>query len=232
MPPGFIIILLISTALSMTGAAAGVQLAAVPEVTRRVVPVGGAILLLLSLFWVMPEVAEIFGWQVAPVLMLAGFATLWAIDKYVYPVCPACAHTHDHDSCSAQLHGFATPLIAAALIHILFDGWTLALGSEVLAGGSALAAGVLIHKIPESLAFGVILRAAIASRSTALVWAIAVQAATIPGALLALALAPAIGSQGMGLLLAFGGGTFLYLGFHAVHGEWRRRLASRAAGAG
>ena len=27
------------------------------------------------------------------------------------------------------------------------------------------------------------------------------------------------------VLLALGGGTFLYLGFHAVHGEWKRRRA-------
>jgi len=29
----------------------------------------------------------------------------------------------------------------------------------------------------------------------------------------------------LALLLAFGGGTFLYLGYHAVHAEWKRRTA-------
>jgi zinc transporter ZupT len=213
----------------MLGAAAGVWLATVPEITRRMVPVCGAILLLLSLFWVMPELAESLGWRTGPALLFAGFLLLWIVDRYVHPVCPSCAHNHDHDSCSTRLHGFATPLLAAALIHSLFDGWTLAAGTEMMPSGSALALGVVIHKIPESLAFGVILRAALRSPRTSLIWAVAVQAAMLPGALLAVTLAPVIGSQWMTVLLALGGGTFLYLGFHAVHGEWRRRVASRAS---
>jgi zinc transporter ZupT len=184
-------------------------------------------LLVLSLFWVMPEVAEMFGWPAGPALMLAGFAILWAIDRYVYPVCPSCSHTHDHNACSARLHGFATPLIAAALIHSLFDGWTLAADQ-----GEAFTTSVLIHKIPESIAYGVILRAAMRSRALALAWAVIVQAATIVGALLEFAMAPVLGSWWVGVLLSLGGGTFLYLGFHAVHGEWRRRVAQRAVRAG
>jgi zinc transporter ZupT len=229
LPPEFTSILLVSSAFSMVGAAAGVWLATVPEITRRMVPVCGAILLLLSLFWVLPELAETLGWGAGPALLFTGFGLLWIIDRYIHPVCPACSHNHDHDSCSTRLHGFATPLLAAALIHSLFDGWTLAAGSELVHSGSALVLSVVIHKIPESLAFGVILRAALRSRSTALTWAVGVQAAMIPGALLAVVLAPVIGSRWMSVLLALGGGTFLYLGFHAVHGEWRRRVASRAS---
>jgi len=208
----------------MLGAAAGVWLATVPEITRRMVPICGAILLTLSLFWVMPELAESLGWTIGPALLFTGFGLVWLADRYIYPVCPACSHTHDHDSCSTRLHGFATPLLIAAVIHSLFDGWTLAAGN-----GSAISLGVVIHKIPESLAFGVILRAALKSRNTALAWATGVQATMIPGALLALILAPVIGSRWMTVLLALGGGTFLYLGFHAVHGEWRRRVASRVS---
>ncbi len=228
MPPGFQAVLLITSVVSIAGAGAGVWLATIPEITRRIVPLGGAILLLISFFWVLPELAESFGWSLGAALMLTGFVLLWLIDRFVHPVCPACAHNHDHDSCSTRLHGFATPLVAAALVHSLFDGWTLAAGSGLLAVAPALTAGVMIHKIPESLAFGVILRAALRSRTTALWSAILVQAAMIPGAALAFALAPVIGSRWMALLLALGGGTFLYLGFHAVHGEWRRRVASRA----
>jgi zinc transporter ZupT len=221
------LILLFSSVLAMAGAAAGVWLSSVPEVSRRVVPLGGIVLLLLSLLWVMPELAGTFGWELGPTLMLAGFGLVWAIDRFLYPVCPACAHTHDHDACSTRLHGFAMPLIAAALIHSLFDGWTLAAGQE-LSGGAALTAGVIIHKIPESIAYGVILKAALRSRSQALGWALGAQAATVAGALLAIVVAPVIGSRWMGMLLAIGGGTFLYLGFHAVHGEWKRRTAERA----
>ena len=52
-----------------------------------------------------------------------------------------------------------------------------------------------------------------------------VQVAMIAGALFELALAPFIGPIWLHILLAIAGGTFLYLGFHAVHGEWKRRRA-------
>lgn len=213
----------------MSGAAVGVWLGATPEVTRRIVPVSGAVLLLLSLFGIMPELAHLFGWEAGPLMMLAGFGIIWVIDRYVTPVCPACSHTHNHDSCATRLHGFAGPLITAALIHSLFDGWALAAGQSFPGSGSALVASVLVHKVPESFAYGVILKAALGSRTVALTWALVAQGATVIGALLAVALASRIGIQWLGSLLALTGGTFLYLGFHAVHGEWRRRAALRAS---
>ncbi len=227
--PGFETLLLISSVLSMSAAAVGVWLGATPEFTRRIVPVSGAILLLLSLLGVMPELARLFGWQAGPLLMLAGFAMIWLIDRYITPVCPACSHTHDHDNCAKRLHGFAGPLITAALIHSLFDGWTLAAGQSLPGSGSALVAGVLVHKVPETFAYGVILKAALGSRTVALTWALIAQGVTVIGALLALGLASHMGTQWLGWLLALTGGTFLYLGFHAVHGEWRRRAALRTS---
>jgi zinc transporter ZupT len=202
----------------------------VPEVSRRIVPVSGAVLLLLSLFWILPELGASFGWSLGPGLMVIGFACLFLIDRFVYPVCPACSHTHDHDACSTRLHGFGTPLITAALIHSIFDGWALAvgLGGDTPTIRSAITAGVLIHKLPESIAYGVILRAALRRRSMALVWALIAQGATLVGAVLALAMAPRLGTTWLAALLALGGGTFLYLGFHAVHGEWKRRVVARA----
>ena len=205
-------------------------MSSVPEVSRRIVPLSGAVLLVLSLVWVMPELGASFGWSLGPGLMLVGFFVLFVIDRFIYPVCPACSHTHDHDTCSTRLHGFATPLIVAALIHSVFDGWALAAGhaGEVPGVRSAIAAGILVHKVPESIAYGVILRAALRRRSTALLWALIAQGATLLGAVLAIAMAPRIGSTWLAALLALGGGTFLYLGFHAVHGEWKRRVLARA----
>jgi hypothetical protein len=52
-----------------------------------------------------------------------------------------------------------------------------------------------------------------------------VQVAMILGAMLEIVLAPFIGPIWLHVLLAIAGGTFLYLGFHAVHGEWKRRRA-------
>lgn len=225
----FTAILLFSSVLAMAGAAAGVYISSVPDIARRIVPLSGAVLLVISLFLVLPELVESFGPAAGIGLMLAGVMIVWLIDRFIYPVCPACSHTHDHDSCSTRLHGFATPLIIAAVLHSVFDGWALALSQDGGAGGlrSAIAAGILIHKIPESLAYGVILRAALRSKTLAMFWALIAQGATVGGAILALALAPVLGSAWIGAMLALGGGTFLYLGFHAVHSEWKRRAAVR-----
>jgi zinc transporter ZupT len=228
--PSLATILILSSGAAVAAAGVGVWLTGLPEISRKVVPVSGAVLLVLSLFWIMPELGETFGWPLGPALMFAGFTVIWIIDRYFYPVCPACSHTHDHDACSTRLHGFATPLIAAAMVHSIFDGWALAAGYAETATrvGAAISAGVLIHKLPESLAYGVILRAALRSRSQAVTWAIVAQLMTIAGALIGLASASLISAYTMGLLLALGGGTFLYLGFHAVHGEWKRRTSERA----
>jgi zinc transporter ZupT len=201
---------------------AGVAISGVPGLSRKMVPFSGALLLLVSLVWVLPEMAEDLGWAPAFALMLAGFTVLWVIDKHVYPVCPSCSHTHDHDTCDTRLHGFAGPLLAAAVVHSMFDGWALA-GAHA-EGQQGIWAGVLVHKLPESLAFGMILRAAMKSRWNAIVSATLVQAATIAGAALEMSLAPYIGPYWLHALLAMTGGTFLYLGFHAVHGEWKRRV--------
>ena len=45
-------------------------------------------------------------------------------DRYICTVCPACSHSHDHDSCSTRLHGFAPMLIASGL-HSFLNGWML-----------------------------------------------------------------------------------------------------------
>ena len=82
-----------------------------------------------------------------------------------------------------------------------------------------------MHKIPESFAFGILLRAAMRSRANAITGAASVQVAMVVGAALELALAPFLGPAWLHVLLAVAGGTFLYLGFHAVHGEWKRRRA-------
>lgn len=176
----------------------------------------------VAAFWMLPELAESLGWLEAAAWIVAGAAALWLIDRFVYPVCPACAPGHDHDHCEPRLHGFAMPLLAAAALHSALDGWTVMAGQQQVALGTAVVFGIAAHKIPEGLALGVIARASLLSRSAALGWCAGAQAATLVGAGLEWVLAPYIGVRGITALLALAGGTFLYLGGHAVHGEMRR----------
>jgi zinc and cadmium transporter len=106
--------------------------------------------------------------------------------------------------------------------------WNVAAAQDEPTLGLGFIAGIAAHKIPEGLALGVIARAAMRSRRAAMFWCGMAQAATLLGAMLEGVLAPYLGPQAMHALLALAGGSFLYLGWHAVHGEFRRRGASSA----
>jgi zinc transporter ZupT len=213
------------TAIALVSAAFGVWFATGPRAGRALVPFGAGLLMGMAAFGVAPELAEGLGWPRGLALLLLGFALLWVFDRYVHPVCPSCSPTHDHGACSVALHGFALPLVAAAVLHSFMDG--LAVGASRREGPDGLLLGmflaVALHKIPEGLAYGAILRAALPSRLSAFAWCAVAQAPTIVGGLLESAMISRFGAHWMAYPLALVGGSFLYLGFHAVHNEFRRR---------
>jgi len=216
--------------LALGGAIAGMRLAETPRLSRRILPFSGGVLLGVALFWIAPEIAQRYGWTGAVVGALAGFGALAVMDRYLYPVCPSCAHTHSHEDCRLRLHGFATPLIVAAGIHNFFDGWGLMVAqqqdSESLK--MALLIGIGLHKLPEGLALGVLLLAALGSRWKAALGSFAAQAMMIVGALVALLLWSEAGPRWTGTLLAIAAGVFVFLGYHAIDAESRERGASAA----
>ena len=223
MPFGaFLAIFVLATSAT---AAAGVWLPTISGVSKRLVPASGAVLILTAAIWIVPELVETFGWFNGMLLLAAALAGVFLIDKFVHPVCPSCSHSHDHDACQTRLHGFAGPLLTGMGVHNLFDGWMLAHGHNHAAAGHGLWAAVLLHKLPECIAFGVILSAAARTRRQALVWAVLVQFLTVAGAVLE-PVTETLGPASIGVLLAAGGATFLYLGVHALHGEWKRRTAA------
>ncbi len=191
-------------------------------------PFGGGVLVGVALFWLLPEMAESLGWPAAIAWMGGAALALWLLDRYVYPVCPSCAPSHDHAHCETRLHGFALPLLAAAAVHSSLDGWGVMAGQDHPSFGAGLILGIAAHKVPEGLALGVIARAALASRWLALGWCVAAQAATLAGAGLEFLFSPYLGIHALHALLAVAGGSFLYLGGHAVHGELRRSGATPA----
>lgn len=178
----------------------------------------------IALFGVLPELAGGFGWGLGFALLAAGVTLMWVVGRYVYPVCPSCSHTHDHEACATTLHGFALPLIVAASIHSFLDGLGIAASQQEPSQGLAatVLAGVALHKVPEGIALGIMLRAAVRSRFAALGWCIVAEGATFCGAVMESVMAGRFGAHWVSYTLALAGGSFLYLGFHAVHGEWRR----------
>jgi zinc transporter ZupT len=215
----------LATVVGLAGAALGLRLTGLRRRTRVVVPFSAGMLLGVALFGLLPELGVELGWGLSGALFAAGYGLLLLINRYVYPVCPTCSHDHDHDACSTELHGFAAPLIAAATMHSFLDGWSIATAqwSALLGLRIAVPLAIALHKAPEGIALGGILRAAMPSSTKAFMWCAVAEGATLPGGALAIALAPHLGSQWTTYPLGIAAGWLAYLGYHAVHQEWKKR---------
>jgi zinc transporter ZupT len=220
---------LFAALIGVAGACAGAYVPVAHGRARVFVPVSGAILLAVSLFSILPEMAGEEGWLRAGVLYGFGYSVLFVVDRYIHPVCPSCSHTHDHGHCEVELHGFSVPLVIATSIHAFIDGWGMTVAQNAAAGSmrTTVPLAVLLHKIPEGLALGVMLRASLKSRGWAAAWGAAAELVTAVGAVVAMSLLPGASPVWARDLLAVAGGTFLYLGFHAVHGALGWRLLPR-----
>jgi zinc transporter ZupT len=216
---------LLATAVGVAGAGLGIWLTELRERARLVVPLSAGVLLGVAIFGLLPELAEQTGWLVSGALFAAGYGLLLAVNRFAYPVCPTCSHNHDHDSCSTELHGFAGPLIAAAAVHALLDGWSIATVQSAAPLGLRVAVplAVALHKLPEGMALGGILRAAVKSHGTAMGWCVVAEGSTLLGAVAGLLAASHLGTGWTMYPLGLTAGWLAYLGYHAVHEEWKRR---------
>ena len=215
-------------------AAAGVWLTTggrkAQDAPRIFLPFSAGVLLGVAVFGLLPELADRAGWAVSLVLFGLGYGVLIAVDRYVYRVCPTRAHDHDHHRRADEFHGFAAPLLVAAAIHSFLDGWSLATAQQVATVGLRVAVpmAVMLHKIPEGIALGGILSAAIGPRALALALCVLAEGCTLLGAGIGLLLAPRLGAGWILYPLGMTAGWIAYLGFHAVHEEWKRVGAAPA----
>lgn len=218
---------LVATAAAFAGVLLGIFLKGASHSTRPMVPFAGGLLLGIALFGLLPELAQQLSLPLGLVLVAFGYGLLRIINGYLFPVCPSCAHGHDHEACAAALHGFAAPLLIAAAIHSTLDGWSIVTAQAAAHTGTRLALplAMVLHKIPEGIALGAILRASVASRWQALFWSVLCESGTLLGGGAGIGLAPILGQAWIAYPLGIAAGTFVYLGFHAVHGEWKRRGA-------
>jgi zinc transporter ZupT len=220
----------------VAGAALGLWLTSLRRRARVVIPLSAGLLLGVALFGLVPELTGELGWIALP-LFGAGYLSLLVVDRYVHPVCPTCAHDHDHNACASELHGFAGPLIAAMALHSFLDGWSIATVQLAADPGLRVAVplAITLHKLPEGIALGGILRAALKPRHTAFAWCVLAEGSTLAGGALGIALAPGLGTRWITYPLGITAGWLVYLGYHAIHEEWKRRgpgpaFASAAAG--
>jgi len=222
----------LATFVGLVGAVLGIWLTGLRRRARAVVPFSAGVLVGVALFGLVPELASEIGPKVTTLLFALGYGALLLINRFVYRVCPTCAHDHDHNACSSELHGFAAPLIVAAALHSFLDGWSVATVQLTVPLGLRVAVplAVALHKLPEGIALGGILRASVGSRKVALGWAVLAEGATLAGGGLGLAMGPHLGTEWITFPMGLAAGWLFYLGYHAVEEEWKRRGALPAFG--
>ncbi len=206
MDPRLLTLPLAATIAAISAAAIGVSLTSRPRISRILIPLSGAFLILVALFGLLPELIADMGWPRVIPLAAAGTAVLMMLDRAAFPVCPSCSHHTES--------GLAWPLMGATAVHAFIDGWGLiAVQIQAPRAGGIIGAAILVHKIPEGLALGAMMGVLFGRARAA--WAIcaAVELATLAGAATGLWLTPA---AWLGYPLAIAAGTFLFLGIQAV----------------
>jgi zinc transporter ZupT len=209
----------------VSGAVLGLWLTGLRRRAQVVVPLSAGVLLGVVAFGLLPELMSELGRGVSLALFGTGYGLLLLINRYAYPVCPTCAHDHDHNACDTELHGFAAPLISAAAVHSFLDGWSVATVQLAAPLGLRIAVplAVALHKLPEGIALGGILRASMCKRSAAFWLCVLAEGATLAGGAVGLAMGPHLGTRWITYPLGVTAGWLMYLGYHAIHEEWRRR---------
>jgi zinc transporter ZupT len=207
----------LTTAIAILSALSG----ALPSLQRRLMPWTAGMLLGIGVFWILPEMAQARGWF-ASVIAVSGIVLLLGlVDRYIYPICPFCA-TGMHGE---HLHSVSLgwPLLVVGCLHSFFDGWIIGLPHA-----TALSWATAIHKIPESVAIGLLAARLTSSRKAALGIVALVQIAMALGAVL-VGLAGSLNNVWADVSAMFACSLLLLFGLLAAQQEWRVHGITSAA---
>ncbi len=207
------------TLLASAGVAMGVLLGRSRILSAHLGAAGSGLLCGIALFWLLPETARISGWAAA-LGLTAGFgAALALLDHFLI------------DEGWAKQENIVKPLLIATAVHSFLDGWSVRATAVNALTAVAVPIGLALHKLPEGVALGWVVRRALGSTKKALIAGIVVELLTLAGALLE-PRADQTGIENFGLwwivaVLAVIGGSFLFVAVHTVIPE-RRKLGVMA----
>jgi zinc transporter ZupT len=196
--------------IDLFGTLGGIYLMRLPRVSRTILPVSGGVMLGIALFWIMPDMTETSGLAITIGSAFTWLVMLFVIDRHVFPICPCCSH----NKCGPR-HASLAPLLIAILTHNGFDGWTAAVsGGFAKHTAAGLATGILAHKLPEAVVFGMMLRTAAATKERALAAALLTSLGVALGGVVR-PLVAELNIQGpLVLSLALACASFLFVGTH------------------
>lgn len=184
------------------------------DLSPKLAAAGGGLLSGIAVFFLLPGIAEVASWWMAAVLVAFSFAVLFVFDRVLHRL------HHSLIDSAAELGFIAGPLLVAAAIHSFLDGWSVRFASMDPLTNFAVPAGLAVHKVPEGLALGLVVRESFRSRGTAFLVAASVEALTLLGAWIE-PVASRIGSAEfghawVGFVLSVIAGSFLFLGAHTA----------------
>ncbi len=163
------------------------------------------------------------GWIFGAGALCSGVLLLWMFDRFLHPICSSVSH-HDHGMRAEPfLPGFALPLLLATGAHSILDGWSIRILAPNHFAGTAAVIGLSLHKIPEGFGLGLLTRESLQSTTKTLLFCGIAECFTLVGAgiepLADHAGVIRFGSAWITGILALTGGSFLFLGYHALHGK-------------
>jgi hypothetical protein len=196
------------TCLALVGVAVGICMGESRRFSANLAAAGGGLLSGIALFWVLPEIAALSSWGRAALLTLAACLGLAILDRYLL---------RPGEQSRTEL---VTPLLVATGVHSFLDGWSVRAVPGAVFSSVAVSLGLALHKVPEGLALGWVVRKSLASNRKALGAAVCAELLTVLGAFLE-PNADRTGVEKFGLwwmsfVLAVIAGSFLFLGLHAV----------------
>ncbi|MDQ2800568.1 MAG: ZIP family metal transporter [Armatimonadota bacterium] len=213
----------LATLIAFGSGALGVALGQIaPRRLTLLVYAAMGTLLAVTLFDILPDAKELLSWPAFLIAGLSGYGLFWALGKYVYHICPACAVGAFDQAATERLGQTVVLLMIALSIHSAMDGLAVVVGDEIVGHPNlALLIAVAFHKFPEGLALAVLLLGAGYSRRTALLWTLGIESMTEFGALLGIFGLRHASLPHLGLLFANVGGGFVYL-IVTTLGLWTR----------
>jgi len=200
-------------AVDLIGTLAGIYVMQSAHLGRKITTVSSGVMLGVGLFWILPDITQSAGIIHSFLSVAVAVAALYVIDRFIYPVCPCCSskgHHHCRPTSNALL-----PLVIAIGVHNLFDGWTAGITAQV-AGmlRSGVIAGLIAHKVPEGLVFGMMLRSASGNRRTLWLSALITGSCILAGSAMHDGLTVLPASVVVTVSMAIACASFVFVGLH------------------